>query len=256
MKHEGDLRSLRFSPDSAYIVSITSGDDGKQALHVWKSASGELSAELAVDEIVGTDLKCYGFSPNGQQIVVGTARLTVEILRTATLERIGPKLQHPRTLRKSQGSYLGDILFHLADTLIHPNGRLIVTVSKAGYARLWDSTTGRPIQGNIDLEREIVSAALSPDGEYLVTTGADGTAQVWSIPDAAPVGGPMLHSGRVTDANFSPDGQKIVTASADGIARIWETASGQLAPSPILPIGRPSTIAREVQPGWRTVGHL
>ena len=64
-----------------------------------------------------------------------------------------------------------------------PDGKLILTASADGTARLWDTATGAQkaiLKGHTAL---VLSAVFSPDGKLILTASTDGTARLW---DTAP----------------------------------------------------------------------
>lgn len=114
----------------------------------------------------------------------------------------------------------------VASASFSPDGRTIVTASRDYTARIWDSSTGKPLRELRQSER-VQSASFSPDGLRLVTGDERGTVRVW-----AAAGEPRVfqgHEGAVNSVDFSPDGSRIVTASKDRTARVWP-ADGSRAP--------------------------
>ncbi|HYO68154.1 MAG TPA: WD40 repeat domain-containing protein, partial [Archangium sp.] len=134
----------------------------------------------------------------------------------------------------------------LSSAEFSPDGRLIVTASEDGTARVWradgpDLPARLPVQ-----EGKIFSVAFSPEREHdarpasvngtarvwsplIISASEDGAARVWPADgSSAPV---VLqgHEGQVTSAAFSPDGQRILISSRDGTARVWR-ADGTGAP--------------------------
>jgi len=108
-----------------------------------------------------------------------------------------------------------------------PDGRRIVTASNDKTARLWDATSGEPLQvlsGHTDRVR---SAAFSPDGRRIVTASNDKTVRLWDATSGEPLRVLSGHTDRVRSAVFSPDGRRIVTASWDKTARVWDATSGE-----------------------------
>jgi WD40 repeat protein/serine/threonine protein kinase len=62
------------------------------------------------------------------------------------------------------------------------NGRRMLTASRDGTARVWDTATGQELlafRGHVRIVRE---AAFAPSGTAVVTAGDDGTARIWDAP--------------------------------------------------------------------------
>jgi len=109
-----------------------------------------------------------------------------------------------------------------------PDGSRIVTASDDHTARVWDATSGLPIQTLRGHEKAVASAAFSPDGSRIVTASDDNTARVWDATSGQSLHTLQGHERAVYRAAFSPDGSLIVTASLDHTARAWDATSGQL----------------------------
>jgi hypothetical protein len=61
-----------------------------------------------------------------------------------------------------------------------PDGRLLVTASKDGTARLWDAFNGEPVCKPMRHETEVLSAQFSKDGLKVVTASVDRSAKIWA----------------------------------------------------------------------------
>lgn len=107
-----------------------------------------------------------------------------------------------------------------------PDGRLIVTASFDGTARVWSADVA-PVTELRDHSGAVTSVALSPDGKFLVTASLDKTARVWQTSGNA-VRELRGHGGGVLSAAFSPNGKLIVTASLDKTARVWDALTGEV----------------------------
>ena len=68
-----------------------------------------------------------------------------------------------------------------------PDGRLIVTASLDGTARLWLADSLQPLAANAIIRHgeRLIHAGFSRDGRQIITTGADGTIRVWDFAGAA-----------------------------------------------------------------------
>src|SRR5262249_21918766 len=129
------------------------------------------------------------------------------------------------------------------------DGRRLAGASAEGAARVWDSTTGRPVTGWLRHPGWITHAELSPDGRLLVTTGQDRTARGWEGATGR-CRARLKHRHAVRFATFSPDNRRVVTATGDfstfhelivpmsdagkkGEARVWEADTGRPVTPPI-----------------------
>ena len=107
-----------------------------------------------------------------------------------------------------------------------PDGQQIVTGSRDGTAKLWETASGKELltlKGHIGW---IMSAEFSPDGRRIVTGSADRTAKVWEAASGRELLTLAGHQDHIRSAGFSPDGHKIVTGSADRTAKVWAAATG------------------------------
>lgn len=64
---------------------------------------------------------------------------------------------------------------------VTPDGRLLLTGSDDGTARLWDLQSGRCLQTFAGHTGEVSAVAVTPDGRFLVTGSPDGTVRFWDL---------------------------------------------------------------------------
>jgi WD40 repeat protein len=95
-----------------------------------------------------------------------------------------------------------------------PDGKLIVTASQDGTARLRSAGTGKPIAEPLHHRGAVFSAAFNRQGSQVVTASFDGTVRVWTADAGAlvsliDVGAPAL------EATFTSDGLHVVVTTLE-----------------------------------------
>lgn len=119
------------------------------------------------------------------------------------------------------------------------NGKLVVTNSFDGTAKIWDSATGRLIHtlehyhmtqsGFFQLAPGVKSAFFSPVEEKVATIAVeDSKVKIWDALTGMLIHSLEGHTAEIEYAQFSPNGKKIITASRDSTAKIWDVSSGKL----------------------------
>lgn len=109
---------------------------------------------------------------------------------------------------------------------ISPDGRLVVTASMDGVARLYDlrSRIGW-IRIKPSLDSSVTSVAFSPNGNEIVFGRGDGVVSAWDVSSLSsdPIETLALrgHAAPVVDVQFSADGTIIASSSLDGTVRLW-----------------------------------
>ncbi|HUA65283.1 MAG TPA: protein kinase [Alphaproteobacteria bacterium] len=206
------LNSVAVSPDGRWIV--TSGEN--RTAEFWDPESGtELFVLKGHEDFVFT----VAFSPDGRQLITGSGDGTAKIWESDEKEplRLGP-MQH---LVESDERIFSSAAFS-------PDGRRIVMGAIVGSdAKLFDSTTGEPLQTLPGDGAWINSLAFSPDGRWIAVAAADRVARLWNIASGKFLGTLRGHHSQITAVAFSPDCRRIVTASDDCTAKIWDVASGK-----------------------------
>jgi WD40 repeat protein len=114
----------------------------------------------------------------------------------------------------------------ITSVALSPDGRLALTGSNDGTARLWEVATGREIQ-RLETHSESVSCvAFSADGRSALTAG-DNTVRLWDLKSGKQIQRLVGHSGSVDSLAVSSDGRWALTGSSDETARLWDLATGK-----------------------------
>jgi WD40 repeat protein len=107
--------------------------------------------------------------------------------------------------------------------VVSGDGRLLVTTSTDGTARVWALPSGVLVTDLIGHTNQVTGAAFSSDGASVVTWSLDGTARVWDARRGATRAVLAGSADAVTSGSFDSSGDLVLTTSADGRARLWKS---------------------------------
>lgn len=108
-----------------------------------------------------------------------------------------------------------------------PNGKMMITVGRDEWVRLWDAKTGE-LLNQISAEIEGVnSVAVAPDNKTLAIATADGL-DFYELMASEPLESWSRVFRAAEVVNYSPDGSKLVSITKDNKILIWKVATKEV----------------------------
>jgi WD40 repeat protein len=209
LEHDDFVPIVAFSPDGTRLATGT-----VKAVRFWDAASGRLIDSRPFPQRVSA----AAYSPDGTRMIVCGPSVTL-LWDLKSGKSLGPLTEKPPGVHAVAFS---------------PDGRLILTGSGNGEARLWNALTREPLGPALRQNGErIFSVAFSPDSKTFLL-GVNGRVRLLETATMRPVGRPVLHQGNVRVVGFARDGKTFMTGSIDKTARLWDSATQ----APIGPIYR------------------
>jgi WD40 repeat protein len=195
--HEGDIRTLVFSPDGQWLAT----GSADRTAHVWDVATGREIVRIRH----AIDVQALAFSADGRLLMTADQD-DVRVWKTDT----GAQVAH----RRQQSRPTAIVL-----TL---GGEWLATQGYGRTARVWEPRTGRELL-RVPFDDSIEAAAFSPDGNYLAAAGFHRT-RVWEILSGKELP-PIYLDGRWR-LTFSPGGQWLAMGTSDRTVRVWQVDNG------------------------------
>ncbi len=247
MPHGAEITFVTFTPDDARVAS--SGFDGTAKL--WRVATGALDRTIVVSDstLFG---HVYGLlSPNGTDLLTVTIAGDGDGWNIDTGAHLGGFHHHALVLggdvsrdgryasscgmdrlanvwNATTGEHVATFAGHtdvVWKCVFSVDGRLLLTTSHDGTARVWDIARGQLLtsvtHGDI-----VWTGHFSPDGRRFLTVGVDEFMRVWDTRTGNLLSTHATLGGK--DAQWSPDGSRLVVEGGDGRIRIWRETSGAL----------------------------
>lgn len=191
--HNGTVGRLRFSSDSRFLSTLSSGDS---QVNVWNLETGEgvigTNVFAPLNTLFSTDSEFFYILNQAQQIsqwsmLDGTRLDTLEL----NLDRAGPIVFTPDDRLAAIGGRRGNVSLirldpfeQIATITAHPivpvnivllsdNGELLLTMGSADDITLWDVATREQIAVFEGYETPVQQVAMSNDGAFFAASFAE-----------------------------------------------------------------------------------
>ena len=168
------------------------------------------------------DIRGISFSPDDKQIASAGQGKSVRIWDIATGKLVSKFYAHQ------------DDIFRVH---FHPQGKMLLTASKDGTAKLWDRDraielvtinpksieNATPTSKSVAKNRgssAIQDASFSPDGK-LIATAKGSTIDLWDLQGNL-LTSAIAHNKKVNSFSFAPNGKQLVTSGDDETVKLWQ----------------------------------
>ncbi|MDT4823830.1 WD domain, G-beta repeat [compost metagenome] len=213
----GDVSTLRFSPDSRWMVSGTWGG----TVNLWDVSGASPSLEPRHRCPQGVPVREPAFSADGRHLATASHGRSAYLWDLTANDPCAA----PRTLPH------GDVVYQ---AVISPDGRWAATAGFDRKGKLWDLAAGAEpkLTSETAFKDRVLQAAFDPAGRWAAFGSWDRTLKLIDLKNPGALAPVELsgHAGRIASVSFSQDGKWLVSASEDGTVRQWDPAEPSAAP--------------------------
>jgi WD40 repeat protein len=249
---------LAYSPDGKILASSGSWVRGRDIeIHLWDTTSNKEFKVLKTPRIIGDQVACVQFSPDGNMLCTGpTPRLwdlktdkAIEFMnigatcvsfnsdgKTVAASCDGNTI---RIWNVTTGKEQARITEGSSCAVYTPDGKTLVygTGTRGGTIKLWDYTAGKEMAAIKAEADQVNRLACTNDTIAYYSTVRHGTGWLTTVHLVDFTGKELHrlkgHDSYLMDLAFTTDGKVLATASDDNTVRLWGVASGkQLASFP------------------------
>ncbi|KAF9911790.1 hypothetical protein EC991_002092, partial [Linnemannia zychae] len=197
---EDEPITAAYSPDGKhYAVVFERGSIGVYDTTTWEQTS-------TLDGFT-SGIVSIAFAPDHQQLAFGDMK---GVLRTW----IFTETLTASTFCDGHNGGISDIAYS-------PDGQLIATASQDGFVRLFEGSSGRPVEKLSGHDGGVSSVSFSSDNKFLASGDSDGVIILWCRETGQLIHHLEGHQGPISKVLFSPNGTQIASSSFDKTVRVW-----------------------------------
>jgi WD40 repeat protein len=145
-------------------------------------------------------------SPDGRHFAASTGPGKVWVHDAASLQEVGPALDHPA---------------RVVALAFSPDGKALATGCTDQRVRLWGVADRVPVGEPMAHRGAVWSVAFHPAGRYLAAGGRDTGVALWDVRTQHRVGPALAHDGVAWALAFTGGGTSLWTGCGDRHARLW-----------------------------------
>jgi WD40 repeat protein len=225
--HVGDVTTLAFSPDSAFLAS--GGEDA--TIRVWDVETGN---SVGAPMQHSAQVSGVAYSPDGLILATSGYDDTVRLWSVDPVRVYNRTFGVPLIPPMIQEYAMTSVAF---SPLTDGESFLLMAGGTDSAIRRWrvnrdgtvDDTNAVELRGGAG---SALSIAFSPDGHFLASghqpfDRLNSNVYLWDMqaPEPQIVGVMQGHTNGVQSVNFSPSGAMLTSASSDGTVRLWNVNS-------------------------------
>ncbi|KAF9899339.1 hypothetical protein EC991_009083, partial [Linnemannia zychae] len=197
---EDEPITAAYSPDGKhYAVVFERGSIGVYDTTTWEQTS-------TLDGFT-SGIVSIAFAPDHQQLAFGDMK---GVLRTWIFTGT---LSAPTFCDGHNGG--------ISDIAYSTDGQLIATASQDGFVRIFEISSGRPVEKLSGHDGGVSSVSFSSDNKFLVSGDSDGVIILWCRETGKLEHHLAEHQGPISKVLFSPNGTQIASSSFDKTVRVW-----------------------------------
>jgi WD40 repeat protein len=210
IRHDGEVRSIAFSPDGRQVLSV--GDREGIAENVVKLWDGG-DCHLIRDFPVGAD-EVYGvaYSPSGKHLAWSHRSGQIEL---ATLDGEWHRDRLP--------NLHGDTFFKVD---FSPDGKLLASAGRDRRVIVWDVEKQKVLRelGGVHQQR-VTTVRFSPNGRFIASGGPEDHIYVWDLSKQKPLIKALDVPGGSNQLAFNSDGSVFAVGSDARYISQWSVTS-------------------------------